>query len=76
MSQFRKNMITGEWVIFAANRRKKPYHFRKKELSLDNSNVSHCQFCPGHEEETPDAVYQDGTNGNWNIRVYQIYTSI
>ena len=71
MSQFRKNMITGEWVIFAANRRKKPYHFRKKELSLDNSNVSHCQFCPGHEEETPDAVYQDGTNG----KIEEFYTS-
>ena len=30
MSEMRKNKLTGEWIIYAENRKKRPYEFEKK----------------------------------------------
>ncbi len=69
MSELRQDILTGEWVIFAGNRMKRPYDFIKK--SVPKTTDSHdCQFCPGNERLTTRPVYQDGADGKWNIRVF------
>lgn len=68
MSELRRDILTGEWVIYATNRRDRPYDFEKK--SVPHTNQSECLFCPGHEDMTPTAVYQDKEADNWSIRVF------
>lgn len=69
MSELRQDILTGEWVIFAGNRKKRPFDFIKKSVPK-TSDASDCQFCPGNEFLTTGAVYQDGSDGNWTIRVF------
>lgn len=69
LSELRQDILTGEWVIFAGNRKKRPYDFVKKSVpkTVDSKD---CQFCPGNEHFTTNAVYQDGPDGKWKIRVF------
>jgi len=69
MSQIRKDIITGQWVIFASNRHKKPYAFRHMHTVLDEME-SDCPFCPGNEDETPKAKYCGKDGKNWDVRVF------
>ena len=68
MSELRQDIITGEWVIFASNRRGKPYDFVRKSVPRQKDKA--CPFCPGNEELTPEVIYQNGRNGEWDIRVF------
>lgn len=53
MSEIRKDIITGEWIIIAAERGRRPYDFQKKEV-LAKSEI--CPFCPGNEALTPTEI--------------------
>ena len=68
MSEFRRNLFTGEWTLYAENRKNKPYDFRwSNPIKKDGTN---CPFCPNHEAWTTPSVYQDDKDGVWNIRVF------
>ena len=69
MSEMRQDILTGEWVIFAGNRMKRPYDFIKKSVPK-TSDKKECQFCPGNEYLTTAPVYQDGIDGQWTIRAF------
>ena len=69
LSEVRQDIFTGEWIIFAGNRMKRPYDFIKKSVPK-TFDSSECQFCPGNEKLTTEPLYQDGSNGNWRIRVF------
>ena len=69
MSQLRQDILTGEWVIFAGNRMRRPYDFIKKSVPK-TADKRECQFCPGNEHLTTEPVYQDGDNGQWSIRAF------
>lgn len=69
MSEFRRNPFTGEWTVYASNRKDKPYEFRwgkKKDKGIDT-----CPFCPGHEEKTTPVLYEKIVDGRWQIRVFE-----
>lgn len=69
MSELRKNPFTGEWTLCAENRQNRPYEFvHKTEMKADSSRT--CPFCGGHEQWTTEAVYQDGDDDRWQIRVF------
>ena len=65
MPEFRQNLVTGEWVILAQERAKRPHDH--------GAERSRCPFCPGNEERTPDPVLVvdgDAVLGcDWAIRV-------
>ena len=69
MSELRQDILTGEWVIFAGNRKSRPYDFIKHSIPK-TSDKTDCQFCPGNEAMTPNAVYQNAADGEWTIRVF------
>ncbi len=69
LSELRQDLLTGEWVIFAANRKDRPYDFVKKSIPKQSPDCK-CQFCPENEDLTPESVYQDDIDGKWNIRVF------
>lgn len=69
MSEFRKNPFTGEITLYAENRKNRPYEF-VHHTKAKNTDNAHCPFCGGHETWTTDAVYQDGPDGAWQMRVF------
>ncbi|NLK37150.1 MAG: galactose-1-phosphate uridylyltransferase [Epulopiscium sp.] len=69
MSEMRQNKLTGEWIIYAVNRKKRPYDFSKK-MEPKKSSPHDCPFCKGNEDKTTDALYEDRGNGEWSVRVF------
>lgn len=60
MSEMRRDPFSGEWVLLAPKRSKRP--LQKEEEG--------CPFCPGHEEQTPPEVYRyPQREESWQIRV-------
>ena len=75
-SQLRKDLISGRWVIIAAERSKRPDEFRPARPDLKEPQApAFCPFCEGNEAKTPDeifAVRREGTAAGrpgWRVRV-------
>lgn len=69
LSEMRQNKLTGEWVIYAVNRKKRPYDF-KNNMEPKELHPKNCPFCKGNEDKTTNSVYEDKGNGEWSIRVF------
>lgn len=75
MPEFRKDIITGDWVIIATDRAKRPGDFRKSTKKVADPK-KYCPFDSGKEELTPPEILRVDKNGNivtkdhdWHIRV-------
>jgi UDPglucose--hexose-1-phosphate uridylyltransferase len=64
--------LTGDRVIFAPGRARRPDTFRVDETPAPR-NVANCPFCPGNEHETPPEVARIGPGlpdgPDWRVRV-------
>ena len=69
MSQMRKDIFSGEWVIFASNRKNKPYNY-KRGSGIEEKEDNICPFCPKNEKMTPPAVFELKNSQGWEIRVF------
>jgi UDPglucose--hexose-1-phosphate uridylyltransferase len=73
MTEFRRDPITGRWVIIASGRAKRPDYFKKEQKH--GEIVASCPFCPGNEEKTPKEIRVDIVEPKlpdgpyWQIRV-------
>jgi len=69
MSELRLNLITGEWVIIATERAKRPEEFRQAAAKRVLPPFSEsCPFCPGHEDRTPAETLRIPDDGSWLVR--------
>lgn len=76
MSELRKDLISGRWVIIATERSRRPDDFRPAG-GLPRAPEPHgfCPFCPGDEGKTPPEVFalrEAGTapdTPGWKVRV-------
>lgn len=73
MPEMRRDPITGEWVVIAAERSKRPSDFTPP-ASPGPKGSANCPFCPGHEQETPPEVLAYREHGErdtpgWRVRV-------
>jgi UDPglucose--hexose-1-phosphate uridylyltransferase len=81
MPEFRKDPVSGQWVIIATHRAKRPHDYEVVRNGLD---ASYCPFCRGNEDATPGALrtYRstgaprsggfertDGEGEDWQVRV-------
>lgn len=72
MSEFRKDPITGRWVIIASARAQRP---RQLGASKHASQGEPCPFCAGNEAMTPPEVWAARQNHSvenapgWTVRV-------
>jgi UDPglucose--hexose-1-phosphate uridylyltransferase len=70
MPEVRLNQITGEWVIIATERARRPEEFAqvRERRALPKFSPT-CPFCPGHDEMTPGVTFEvtDGAGG-WLVR--------
>lgn len=70
MPEIRFNRITGDWVIIATERAKRPEDFvRQKAKREVPSYVPTCPFCPGNEDKTPPETFRlPGLDRRWAVR--------
>jgi len=77
LPQLRKDLITGDWVIIATERAKRPDKFRGVPQSKPvEANNDTCPFCAGNEGMTPREVYaldsgkkRKPNSEGWQVRV-------
>jgi UDPglucose--hexose-1-phosphate uridylyltransferase len=77
MSQLRKDIISGRWVIVASERGKRPDDFRPAQPAEARPAAARgfCPFCAGNESKTPPEIYALRTDGTrpdepgWRVRV-------
>ncbi len=75
VSEFRQNLVTGEWVIIAAERANRPEDFNRHapKQPLPRHNPK-CPFCTGNEHLTPPEIIADRPHGSapdgdgWQVR--------
>jgi UDPglucose--hexose-1-phosphate uridylyltransferase len=69
MSQLRLNPATGDWVVIASERDKRPESASlQNQDDLADQHRENCPFCPKQEEEEPVFVFLDD-EGRWTLRV-------
>jgi galactose-1-phosphate uridylyltransferase len=72
MSQFRKDVFTGCWVIVAETAAVRPTDFRFKKFTRE---TTFCPFCETHEASTPAEIFAIRPGGclangpEWKVRV-------
>jgi len=54
LPEFRKDPITGRWVIISTDRGKAPHRFLRESVLL--TGPKNCPFCPGAEGKTPPEI--------------------
>ena len=76
MSELRKDLVSGRWVIIATERSKRPDDFRPAGGAPRGPEAAgFCPFCAGNEGKTPPEVFAlraDGTapdSPGWKVRV-------
>lgn len=70
MPEIRLNPVTGDWVIIATERAKRPEEFaRKEERKVLPETSPECPFCRGNEAKTPRETYRIGAADGWQVRV-------
>jgi UDPglucose--hexose-1-phosphate uridylyltransferase len=72
LPEFRRDPITGRWVIIATERARRPQDFSREQVVIKGGRF--CPFCPGNESKTPPEVlsYRTGGGANepgWTLRV-------
>ena len=70
MPEIRYNRITGDWVIVAPERSKRPADFAAKDLkSPPLPQVVTCPFCRGNEAKSEEQFRLADNDGDWIVRV-------
>lgn len=70
MPEIRFNPVTGDWVVIATERAKRPEDFvHKRERKEVLPYVETCPFCPGNEAKTPPETFAlRDPEGRWIVR--------
>ncbi|MBU2025233.1 MAG: galactose-1-phosphate uridylyltransferase [Patescibacteria group bacterium] len=76
VSQLRQDIVTGDWVIIATGRSKKPNDFikekpQKTDQDSSQSQLENCPFCyPTIEKQKPDTLIYYKKDKEWSLRVF------
>jgi UDPglucose--hexose-1-phosphate uridylyltransferase len=70
MPEIRSNAVTGDWVIIATERARRPEEFaEKKRRPALPAFAPECPFCPGNEDKTPAERFRvPAAGGGWLVR--------
>jgi UDPglucose--hexose-1-phosphate uridylyltransferase len=73
MHEIRQDLTTGQWVIYATERRDRPVdvHRRRVEMTSLPSRDAHCPFCQAREAALPEVVMElpNHDGDSWQTRV-------
>ncbi|MEO8065340.1 MAG: galactose-1-phosphate uridylyltransferase [Candidatus Doudnabacteria bacterium] len=72
MSEFRQDIVSKHWVLFAPNRASKPEDFKLEPSTPPSDQLPEvdksCAFCPGNEEKNQE-ICSVPNGRNWQVRV-------
>lgn len=73
-SELRQDIVTGDWVVIATGRAKRPEDFSKNGKGVENQNLDNiedCLFCdPGKTGQKKDVLIYKKSDGDWSLRVF------
>lgn len=70
-SELRQDLITGDWVVIATGRAKRPEDFSKTERIKNDTGIADCFFeDPEKSEQEKDVLIYKKSDGEWTLRVF------
>lgn len=73
-SELRQDIVTGDWVVIATGRARRPEDFSKNGKGIENENLDNiddCLFCdPEKSGQEKDVLIYKRPDGNWSLRVF------
>lgn len=73
-SEIRQDIVTGDWVVIAMGRARRPEDFSKNGKGIENENIDNiedCLFCePEKTGQEKDVLIYERLNGDWSLRVF------
>ena len=71
VSELRQDLITGDWVVIANSRDKRPDEFQVESKPSENSDQEGCLFCdPEKSGQEKDVLIYNTNEGDWSLRVF------
>lgn len=70
-SELRQDIASGDWVVIATGRAKRPDVFANIERIKDDKGIDECLFeNPTESGQEPDVLVYTDRNGEWSLRVF------
>lgn len=70
-SELRQDLITGDWVVIATGRAKRPDEFAKNGRIKAENSIGECLFCdPVKSGQEKDVLIYKNGKGEWTLRVF------
>ncbi len=73
-SELRQDIVTGDWVVIATGRARRPEDFSKNGKGIENENldnVQDCLFCePEKSGQEKDVLIYKRPDDEWSLRVF------
>lgn len=73
-SELRQDIVTGDWVVIATGRARRPEDFSKNGKGIENENLDNiddCLFCdPEKSGQEKDVLIYKLPDGEWSLRVF------
>jgi len=72
ISQLRQDLVTGDWVVIATGRAKKPEDFASAAREIEKKEEEkECFFCfPEKTQQEKDVLMYQNGEGDWSLRVF------
>jgi len=71
VSELRQDLVTGDWVVIATGRAKRPDEFAAFERIKNDSGIEKCLFeDPVASGQEPDTLIYYKEDGDWTLRVF------
>lgn len=71
ISQLRKDPVSGDWVVIAVGRGKRPDDFKERNIEIDENNARDCLFCdPVASGQEKDVLIYNTSRGDWTLRIF------
>jgi len=71
ISELRQDIVTGDWVVIAKARSKKPDTFKNKEATTNKVSKKDCVFCnPEKTGQKKDTLIYYRDDGDWSLRSF------
>lgn len=72
ISELRQDLVTGDWVVIATGRAKRPEEFAThKRETINEDPTKPCFFCyPEETKQESDILIYKKSDGDWSLRVF------
>ena len=72
LSELRQDLVTGDWVVIATGRAKRPDEFAAhKRSKIEEDSEKPCIFCyPEESGQEKDVLIYEKSNGDWSLRIF------